>query len=101
MVNAAPISLTTACYAEVVPLTMLSEALALTCLLECAGVFGMPILAGKIADQTGNMGVPLYVAGSLICLGGVANIAANFVNAPHAAPETKQVKPDKYVKTIT
>merc|ERR1712048_433450 len=67
-VNAAPISLTTACYAEVVPLYLLSDALALTCMMECPGVFGMPLLAAYLADITGNMSVPLYVAGVLICL---------------------------------
>ena len=58
-VNAAPISLTTACYMETVPIEYFSNAMAFTCLLECIGVFGMPMLAGHIADSTNNMSVPV------------------------------------------
>ena len=57
--NAAPISLTTACYMETVPIEYFSNAMAFTCLLECLGVFGMPMLAGHIADSTKNMSVPV------------------------------------------
>ena len=79
ILHAAPVSLTVACYAEVVPISILSDALSVTTLLEAIGVFGSPLLAGKIADET-NMASPMYLGGSLIIIGGILNITANFVN---------------------
>ena len=57
MINAAPISLTTSCYGDVVPLHLFAEAISITCIFECVGVFAMPNVAGKIADITTRFGV--------------------------------------------
>ena len=46
--------------------SLLSDALAITCLFETVGVFGMPMFAGYLADRTQNMGMPLYVAGGRV-----------------------------------
>ena len=35
---------------------MIAEAMSITCLFECIGVFTMPNIAGRVADITGNMG---------------------------------------------
>ena len=44
------------CFADVVPGYMIAEAMSITCLFECIGVFTMPNIAGRVADITGNMG---------------------------------------------
>ena len=52
VLNAAPISLTTSCYGDVVPLHLFAEAISITCIFECIGVFAMPNVAGKLTDMT-------------------------------------------------
>ncbi|CAG5098028.1 Oidioi.mRNA.OKI2018_I69.XSR.g15338.t1.cds [Oikopleura dioica] len=79
VVNAAPISLMTACYSDCVPIELLSYALALTCLIECIGVFGMPIFAASLADKTGKMNTAVLVSGICLVIGGIFFLCANFM----------------------
>ena len=78
VLNAAPISLTTSCYGDVVPLHLFAEAISITCIFECIGVFTMPNVAGRLADVTHSMASPVHIAGVLIAIGGVLQCVAGY-----------------------